>query len=206
MICRQISFSLLAFILLCITGCATYQYGITDVRPVSEYPNRTQVDGISLAVDPYDSTEKAEKGFHVDVTSEGFYPVNLIFKNDTKDHVIVFRDSIVLIDGSGNSRRPVRGANMYNAFENNKIAYAFFGFGILSYMSAEEANRKMETDWRQKEIPEQLVIQPGRKANGFVYFQLPKDQTVKGGKLRVEAESLETRKKNQLELILVSGF
>ena len=36
-----------------------------------------------------DSKEKAESAFYVDVTSEGFYPINLIFRNDTKDRVIV---------------------------------------------------------------------------------------------------------------------
>lgn len=35
---------------------------------------------------------------------------------------------------------------MYSAFEKNKVAYALLGFGLLSYMSADEANRKMESD------------------------------------------------------------
>jgi hypothetical protein len=91
---------------------------------------------------------------------------------------------------------------MYNAFEKSKMAYALLGFGIFSYMSAEEANRKMESDWRDKELPEQLIILPGLRANGFVYFQLPKGATTKGAKLAMEAEKLESRQKLKLELRL----
>jgi hypothetical protein len=191
---------------LAIQGCASYQYGVIDVRPAEQYPSRTAAKGIALAVDPYDSKEKAEAAFYVDVTSEGFYPVNLIFRNDTKDRVVVLRDTVELIDATGNTNRPVRYNIMFGAFEKSKMAYALLGFGIFSYMSAEDANRKMETDWRQKELPEQLIIQAGRKADGFVYFRLPPGRTPKGGKLVLEAESLETKEKIPLAVLIVSGF
>lgn len=183
-------------------GCATYQHGAIEVRSIAEYPNRTTVEGISVAAEPYDTPEKAKQGFYDDVTSEGFYPVNLIIQNDTNDRVIVLRETVELIDSSGNIYRPVRSTIMFNSFEKNKIAYALLGFGIFSYMSAEEANRKMETDWRDKEIPDQVIILSGRKTNGFVYFRLPKGRTTKGHKLRVEAERMDTKKRMQLELTL----
>jgi hypothetical protein len=199
---KYLSFLFVVIMSLAVTVCASYQAGGIDVRAVDQYSLRTIVDGISLAADLYDSTEKTKQGFYVDVNSEGFYPVNLIFKNNTDDRVLVFRETMELIDSSGNIYRPVSSTAMFNTFEHNKIAYALLGFGIFSYMSAEEANRKMETDWHQKEIPDQLLILPSRKANGFVYFQLPKEKTIKGGKLRLEAEKLETKTKSQLELTL----
>ena len=203
---KHLTHAILFFCWLSITGCASYQYGIVDIRPAEQYPSRITANGISLAADLYDSKEKAESAFYVDVTSEGFYPVNLIFRNDTKDRVIVLRDTVELIDAAGNANRPVRYSVMYSAFEKSKMAYALLGFGIFSYMSAEDANRKMESDWRQKEIPDQLIIQPGRKADGFVYFRLPQGKTPKGGKIVLEAESLETKQKIPMEVILVSGF
>lgn len=196
------SFLLLVGLLLGLTGCATYQTGKIDVRAVDEYPLRITVEGISLAADSYDSGEKAKEGFYLDLTSEGFYPVHLIFKNDTKDRVIVLRETIELMDAGGTIHRPVRSTIVFQAFEKNKMAYALLGFGIFSYMSAEDANRKMEADWREKEIPDQLIILSGRKANGFTYFQLPKGKTPKGWKLRLEADKLDTKQRVQLELTL----
>lgn len=185
-----------------LNGCATYQMGAVDTRSVDTYPNRATLEGTAVAADSYDSAEKAQKGFYQDVTSEGFYPVHLIFKNDTNDRVIVLRETVELIHASGNIYRPVRITIMYNAFEKNKMAYALLGFGIFSYMSAEEANRKMETDYRDKELAEQLIILPGLRANGFVYFQLPKGSTMKGSKVTLQAERLENRQKLKFEIAL----
>lgn len=202
MVRKQTAALLLAALFLGPSGCASYQPGAIQVGAIDEYPYRTAREGISLAADPYDSKEKAERGFYVDLNSQRFYPINLILKNDTNDPIIVLRETIELIDASGNVHRPIRGSIMYNAFEKSKIAYALLGFGIFSYMSADEANRKMEADWREKEIPDQLTILSGRRANGFAYFQLPEGKIPKGGKLRVGIEKLDTKKQIQLELAL----
>jgi hypothetical protein len=183
-------------------GCASYKHGIIDVRKVDEYPNNITVNGISVAVDPYDSSEKAKQGFFVDVTSKGFYPVQLIFKNNTDDRAIIFRETTELIDSSNNSRRPVRSTIMADACEHNKMAYALLGFGIFSYMSADEANHEMASDWKEKELPDQLILPAGKKISGFLYFQLPMGQTTKGYILKLEMEILETKEKIPLELVL----
>lgn len=183
-------------------GCATHQVNQIDIRPIETYSNRVALDGVSAAADPYDTAEKAQRGFYQDVTREGFFPVQLIFKNDTNDRVIVLRETIELIHLNGNIYRPVRSTTIYNSFENNKIAYALLGFGIFSYMSAEEANRKMESDYRDKELPDQLIILPGLRSNGFAYFQLPKGSTTKGSKLTLQAERLDNRQKLKLEFSL----
>ena len=158
--------------------------------------------GIFLAADPYDSSEKAKQGFHVDVTQKNFYPVHLIFQNDTGYKIILLRETVVLIDAAENKCVPSPSQVMADACEHNKMAYALLGFGIFSYMSAEEANRKMAADWRDKEIPEMLYILPGRKKDGFVYFELPEGKTTKGCKLKLEFEIPETGKTIPMELTL----
>lgn len=132
--------------------------------------------------------------------------LNPIFRNDTKDRVIVTRDTVELIDATGNTNRPVRYNFMFGAFGESKTAYALPGFGIFSCRSAEDANRNMETDWRQKELPEQLIIQAGRRADGFVYFRLPQGRSPKGGKLVLEAESLESKEKIPVAVTIVGAF
>jgi hypothetical protein len=52
------------------------------------------------------------------------------------------------------------------------MAYALLGFGIFSYMSAEEANKKMRSDWTAKELPREKVLIPNRKTHGVVYFDM----------------------------------
>jgi hypothetical protein len=185
-----------------LVSCATYKGGQVNVRAIDEYTIKTKAEGILCAADPYDTSEKAKQGFYEDITSVGFYAIHLIFANETGDRVLILRDSVELVDSAGNTYRTVRANVMSDACEHNKMSYALLGFGIFSYMSADEANKKMATDWREKEIPDQLIILPGRKTNGFVYFQLPKGKLPKGCTLRFEAEQLERGKKVPVELKL----
>lgn len=90
--------SMLVFGWLFVNGCASYPYGVVDIRPAEQYPGYIAANGVSVAADSYDSEERAEAAFYVDLTSEGFYPINLIFRNDTKDRLIVLGDTVELID------------------------------------------------------------------------------------------------------------
>jgi hypothetical protein len=188
--------------ILLITGCASYKYGRIDTLSVVKYQIRTMESGISVAADPYDSSTKAKKGFYVDVTKENFYPVHLIFQNNTDYKIMFRRETIVLIDANDNRCLPTASKIMSDTCQHNKMAYALLGFGIFSYMSAEEANRKMESDWREKEIPEMLYLRPGMKKDGFVYFELPEGKTTKGCKLKLEIDIPETGKIIPIELDL----
>jgi hypothetical protein len=91
---------------------------------------------------------------------------------------------------------------MADACEHNKMAYALLGFGIFSYMSADEANRKMASDWRDKELPDTFIINPGRQRHGFLYFELPEGDTPGGATLTFLVESLESKKKFPFEIVL----
>jgi len=182
-------------------ACATYQSKAISISPIEGYAFSTKKEGIHFAAEPFDTSERAKDCFYADVTSGGYYPVQLIFKNDTTDKVMVLRETVELESGS-TQHRPVRSSNMYNDFEHNKMAYALLGFGIFSYMSAEEANRKMEADWREKEMPEQFIVLPGRTSHGFVYFKLPPGTSLRGGKIKVEADKMGEKKLVKLDLTL----
>ena len=182
-------------------GCATYKHTQVRVDEVETYPSHISEKGILIAVDPCDSSEEAKEEFYVDVTSQNFYPVLLIMRNDTSNRLIILKDSFVLEDADGRFYRPVNSQVMADTCEHNKMAYAFLG-GIFSYMSAEDANRKMASDWRDKELPDSLIINPERRTSGFVYFELPAGKTTKGCTLKLEVENLDTKVKTQFEFTL----
>jgi hypothetical protein len=182
-------------------GCASYQVAAVPAGQVSSYARSTSTAGVTFAADPYDSSEQVKSAFYIDVTSKGYFPVHLIFKNDTGENILVFRDTAELLT-AGNAYHPVRSSNMFNDFEHNKMAYALLGFGIFSYMSAEDANRKMEADWREKEMPEQLIVQPGKTGHGFVYFKLPPGATMRGSEITIDASSMASGKTIKLSLRL----
>jgi hypothetical protein len=69
-------------------------------------------------------------------------------------------------------------------------------------MSAEEANRKMASDWRDKELPDTSITNSGRKRHGFLYFELPEGETPSGYRLSFVVERLETKEKLPFEIVL----
>jgi hypothetical protein len=190
---RMLFVGLLAF-LVPLGGCTSYKAVTLESRSVDSYVCLATVEAVSVAADPYDSAEKAQQAFYADVNQQGFFPINVIIKNDCSERVLFLKETAQLVDINGGVYKPVSSRVMYNDFEHNKIAYALLGFGIFSYMSAEEANRKMEADWREKEISDQLVVPEGRRANGVLYFKLPSGKALKGNKLSVDLEKLESKK------------
>ncbi len=189
-------------LLFAISGCATYKRTSVEVGALDMYKSKMSTKGITVAADPIDNTEEAKDNFYVDVTEASFFPVLIIVQNDTSDRIYFLKDSVELTDPRGNYYRPVSSAVMADALEHNKMAYALLGFGIFSYMSAEEANRKMASDWRDKELPDTSIINPGRKRNGFLYFELPEGETPSGYRLSFVVEKLETKEKFPFEILL----
>ncbi len=188
-------------------SCATYRPRRIDIRPVGEYPNMSTAEGISVAADPYGTEEKAKEGFQKDVTRKGFLPVNLIFENDTSERVRIHRETIEFVDENGVIHRPVNSKAMFENLKFSAVAHFVAGsvisvvVGAVSSVSAVLANQKMKADWSQKEIPEDLIIPPGRKMNGFVYFKFPEGETTRLSKLCLESETINSRKRIRIELV-----
>jgi hypothetical protein len=196
--------SLIVFmaLLFAITGCATYKRTPVQVGTLDTYKSKMSTKGITVAADPIDNEIEAKESFYVDVTKANFFPILLIAQNDTSDRIIFMKESVELTDPKGNYYRPVSSAVMADALEHNKMVYALLGFGIFSYMSAEEANRKMASDWRDKELQDTFIMNPGRKRHGFLYFELPEGETPSGYKLTFVVESLESKEKFPFEIVL----
>lgn len=171
-------------------------------RDASQFPNAVSQNGVVAGAEAYTVEAKVKEVFHVNVTEEGFFPIELSVSNDTDARVLIERGRIQLISNAGSSVYPIPSTAMADEFEKNKMAYALLGFGIFSYMSAEEANRKMAADWSSKELPSETIIQPGRRASGFIYVKLPKGTSPQGMELVVTIDRLEARRTDQVRIRL----
>jgi len=140
-------------------------------QPIDSYPLRQTLGGVTVAAEPLATKEKTEAAFTVDLTEQGYAPILVVVGNRSADNILLLKDNIELVDSRGNVLKPVPAYVMVEKFEHNKIAYAFMG-GLFSYMSAEEANKKMREDWSSKELPAEKVVMPNRKVHGVVYFHL----------------------------------
>ncbi len=162
---------LLIVLLLGLTGCATYKSQVVNVEPIDVYKNRVTVSDITVAAEAFEAPDKVKSAFYIDVTQKDIRPVHLFIANGPADDVRITRAQITLADSAGNEAKRVNAAYVFDRFEKNELAYAFWGFGIFSYMSAEKANEKMKADWHEKEFEEERTLPVKRNASGFVFFE-----------------------------------
>lgn len=155
-----------------LSGCASHEIKALTPEAIQDYRLRATEGGVSIAAEPFTTKEKTEAVFTLDLTAEGYCPVLLVMENRSPDSFLLIKDEIELIDSRGNVRRPVPANVIVEKFKHNKMAYALLGFGLFSYMSADDANKKMVSDWSSKELPAEKVLMQNRKVHGVVYFEL----------------------------------
>jgi hypothetical protein len=185
-----------------LSGCASYKGGAVQHRDASQFGNFQKSEGVEIGAEALTNETKVKEVFYVNVTEEGFYPVEISILNSSSSRFLLEKDRIELVATSGTLMRPVSVISMTNEFEKNKMAYALLGFGIFSYMSADEANKKMASDWTSKELSRETIVNPGRRTSGFVYFRLPKGQKPTGMELVLPVENLEAKVTQTLRLPL----
>jgi hypothetical protein len=163
--------------------------------------------GVTVAAEPFCTKEKSEKGFTADLTEQGYCPILLVIENSSTDNLLLVKDEIELMDTQGNIHKPVAAKIMVEKFEHNKMSYALLGFGIFSYMSADEANKKMLNDWSEKELPAEKVLIPSRKTHGVLYFHLGGGlTTLPNSTMSVSLTNMRTGEKRSAKIRIVSAL
>jgi hypothetical protein len=186
-------------------ACASHEARPLLPQPIEAYQSRETIGKVTIAAEPLATKQKAEAAFYLDLTEQGYAPILLVADNHSEDNVLIVRDDIELADSSGNIHRPVPATAVAEKFERNKMAYALLGFGIFSYMSAEEANKKMVSDWASKELPAEKLLLPYRKSHGVVYFELGVGlATLPNSRLKIPLKNLRTGE-NQSVLLRIAA-
>ena len=187
-------------------ACASYEQQPINYGASELYTNSVTVNNITLAAEPFDTEAEVEGAFDENLIEKGYYPIKILIENNSDDRVLVLRDSVQLRDHSGYSYTPVTSSEMAEDFEDNKIAYALLGFGIFSYMSAQEANEERSADYQAKELSQSQIIHRGRSDGAFVYFKLPQGAMVANSVLSLDAEHLGSQEITRLELPLSQAY
>jgi len=172
------------------------------VRDINDYANVSKMAGVSVAAELLSNPDKIKEGFYVNLSEKDYYPVQIVAKNDTDARLLLTKDSIEVVDAAGNVVRPINVRVMSDEFEHNKMAYALLGFGIFSYMSADDANKKMASDWASKELASEVILNPSRRNAGFVYLKMPTGVKPDGMTLNLKVENLETKTVQSFKLRL----
>jgi hypothetical protein len=189
-------------VILSLSGCASYTAQHVDQKPLNAFTKKVDNNGIVLAVDPITDGNEVTKIFTANTNSKGYLPIEIVVNNTSSDNLMLDASNISLTDVSGNIKNPVKSDIVADNFEHNKMAEAFWGFGMFSYQAADDANKKMHQDWADKSLPASKVLNPNAgNARGIVFFQLNANN-VSGSTLTVPVTNLKTNTVVQLQVKL----
>jgi len=196
----QILFTLISALLF--SGCASYKGGAVDYRTATQFANTQSVAAVQIGAEAMTNVDRIKEMFYVDVTEKGYFPIEIAIDNSGDSKVLIEKDVMELHLSGGGIIHPISVSAMTDEFEHNKMAYALLGFGIFSYMSADDANKKMAADWSSKELTKELIVGPGRKSSGFIYVKLPNGERPTGLELVVSVEHLDKKGTEDVHLRL----
>ncbi len=169
---------------LALGACASYDAKSVNLQKPNVYASNVVRDDFDVGAKALETDAETKAVFDERLVRKGIYPVQIAIENKSAKTLLVVRDQIELSGAVTNAIRPMSSIEVAENVEDNVIAHAIFGFGILSYAAAENANDEREADYANKQMPQELVIRPGRVAGGFVFFKLPRGEKL-GGKTLV---------------------
>ncbi len=173
-----------------IAGCASYTAeGVPDFI-FDQDVVRIEDDGLVVGIDLWTDAESVVAVFGTELSKGGYYPIRLRITNLSDERILIARNQMLLIDGSGTEYASVASDDMFEDMRRNSVAYGLAGFNILGFYSAEKANAQMRKDWASKQLPSSILLGRDSAQTGFVFFQLPPEISPNSTTLRIHAREL----------------
>lgn len=183
-------------------GCASYKIHQVAVRAPDTYESSAEDSALCVAADPLDTKIKSKSIFNVDLNKAGYLAVNVIVRNQGKEPYQLSKSSIYLVDRNGIQLLPTSTDEMIHSVGTSLVKWfvitglvgaistrasheeLFVIYGSLGALSADRARKKMNEDFRSKELKE-TTLPAGITAYGFLYYQHRVTDGAKGYKLIV---------------------
>lgn len=139
-----------------------------EVFPIESYPARTAVDGITVAADPYPDNEKSSSAFDFEnLNSRGFFPVNIIIKNESPYYLKIQTQSILLETRLGDHLYTTPAAVVVEELVGKKYVDSLSHLKAGDTLSDSVASPL--SDFTTKALTNSL-IKPGAVQSGFLFF------------------------------------
>ncbi len=151
------------------TGC--YSARSVPVRLIDEYPSRENVSRVTVAAEPFRGNQCA-KVFNHWITWKGFLPMLIVARNDGAHSATLLGSEIRLRDETGQIHCRVRANVVADQFLRSPALEAYFLFGWLSFLNADQYNDELHADWAAKELGQRVIVHPHTTVHGFAYFEL----------------------------------
>jgi hypothetical protein len=184
-----------------LAGCATMKVTEFHAQPVATYAVKAEQKGLSIAAHPMTAREEIKKAFRKDLREKGLLPILIIAENHNSSASFILAKEKVFVknvetDTNELGRRgKVASSTAGEATALAGAAVTSPAMVIIGLKLASDA-QVVEHNLSDKEFYSR-TLGPGQKAQGFIYFQLPKDASL-SDKHRVVVEAVEAATRETL--------
>ena len=173
----------LALTSLAATGCASYRPHALPVRMVEEYPNAVALGDVRIAAEAFDKTT-CKRILSRSANSKGYVPVLIALENKGEDRVVVDGANIELEAGGGQVHQRTASEVVATKCQKSVGLHVFF-LGLFSGLGAADYNQNMAEDWKAKELPSQVVLEPHSTKSGLLFYAIKNFSSVHNATLTI---------------------
>lgn len=189
----------LALISLAVTGCA-YHPRALPVRLMDEYPNAAALQDVRVAADAFDK-KTSKRILNRSVNRKGYVPVLVALENKGEERAVVDAANINLEAGGGQVHQRIASEVVARKCQKSVAAHVIF-LGWFSGLGAADYNRKMAEDWKAKELPSQVVLEPHSSTSGLLFFAIKDFSSVHGATLIIPVAVGNRREYEEVRCVL----
>lgn len=149
-----------------------YRIKTVKVLPIESYAARAEMDGVTIAADPYSTNRKSYSAFDVKgLNSRGYFPIHVIIQNSSQVYLTIRTRNVTLITASG---QPLYTTPATVVVED--VVKAGLVNKLPTMTSPDQSSSVKSgsplSDFTSKELTNRL-IDPGTVSNGFLFFFTP---------------------------------
>lgn len=146
-----------------------YRIKTVELLPIESYPARITMDGVTIAADPYDTNEKSFLAFDVKkLNSQGYFPLHVIIKNDSKAFLKIRTVNITLITSSGQQLYTTPATVVVDDVIGSGFSSRIPLVGSDDLATSNKTGSPL-WDFTKKELTNRY-LDPGTVSDGFLFF------------------------------------
>jgi hypothetical protein len=185
-----------AFLLAVSCGCSTMKVPEFKVQETSSYQYTAQTNGLLLAVQPVTDKKQIKETFNIDLLGKGIVPILVVVENKTSSSFLFAKEKAVVAQANFATNATNLGQKLASgsgAEATVNTGAAFLGVAIFSGPAVVVAaplliggmKAMSNADIIRHNLADKALashtIEPGNRAYGYLYFELPKGAKFEGG-------------------------
>ena len=160
------------------SGCSAYKGTVAPAPRAGAMPVWRADGGLAVGVDIFADREHQKAVFDADFYDKRMLALQLMVRNQRPEPVLVRRVGVTLTLPDGHEITRVTAAMAAAQMEGGSDTLAWgLGFGLIGMAAAAHAEEGERTarraDYEAKELREDVILQAGEAAHGFLYFVPP---------------------------------